>query len=281
MAGCPLPVSVETSVIMSGLFKFRLDILWILSVNMTRKGINQMQRSTFFVLPAIAGFVDTSTFMHVSGLFAAHFTGNFILFAAALTRGATPNDYLKLISFPFFIIAVWGGTLVYNLALRRGTRVSGVSCLLLIEAILLLSVGLIAMASNAGRFEVPLAMTLVVAMGLQNVLHYFTPGPMSTAMTANAMRWAAVLAERFIPVNDHADSQKVGATSVSAPSRQPIGKVILSFATGCMFSAFIPVTFGLAANILPGMAVLVLALMEEKYERQHKVSLIKKQVCAV
>ncbi|MDR3562232.1 MAG: YoaK family protein [Negativicutes bacterium] len=225
-----------------------------------------MQRSTTLLLPAIAGFVDTSTFIHVSGLFAAHFTGNFILFAAALARGVTPNDYLKLLSFFFFTYAVWAGTWVYKMTQRRGFRIYGVVSLLLLEAILLLAVSLIAAMFPESRFDAPLAMTLVVAMGLQNALHYFTPGPMSTAMTGNAMRWIAVLAERFMPFQEPAGVQTGELSPAAAKPQQPIGSVILSFAVGCVVSAFLTMHFGLSANLLPGVIVMMIALVEKQQQ---------------
>jgi uncharacterized membrane protein YoaK (UPF0700 family) len=39
---------------------------------------------TFFILSLIAGFADTATFIHLSGLFSSHVTGNFVLLAASL-----------------------------------------------------------------------------------------------------------------------------------------------------------------------------------------------------
>lgn len=39
------------------------------------------------ILAFLAGFVDTAAFIHMSGLFVAHVTGNFVLLGAALATG--------------------------------------------------------------------------------------------------------------------------------------------------------------------------------------------------
>ena len=56
---------------------------------------------TLFLLSLIAGFVDSATFIHLHELFSAHVTGNFVVLAAAIGKGARSNDALKLLAFRF------------------------------------------------------------------------------------------------------------------------------------------------------------------------------------
>jgi uncharacterized membrane protein YoaK (UPF0700 family) len=58
------------------------------------------------ILSAVAGYCDTATFIAGNGTFSAHVTGNFIIFAAEAVLNANPNAWVKLITFPVFIIAV-------------------------------------------------------------------------------------------------------------------------------------------------------------------------------
>lgn len=53
-----------------------------------------------------AGFVDTSTFTVADGLFSAHITGNFVVFAYKLSNHPAMSDFINLVSFPVFISAV-------------------------------------------------------------------------------------------------------------------------------------------------------------------------------
>jgi uncharacterized membrane protein YoaK (UPF0700 family) len=65
-----------------------------------------------FLLAAVAGYCDTATFVTANGTFSAHVTGNFIVFAAQAILDSDPNAWVKLVTFPVFVIAViFGGWL--------------------------------------------------------------------------------------------------------------------------------------------------------------------------
>ena len=67
----------------------------------------QRQINTFtLLLAAVAGFCDTATFVSGDSIFSAHVTGNFIVFAAQVIVGTEENAWIKLVTFPVFIIAV-------------------------------------------------------------------------------------------------------------------------------------------------------------------------------
>src|ERR1700735_3624369 len=115
-------------------------------------------RGFSLLLSAIAGFCDTATFIASNGTFSAHVTGNFIIFAAEAVLSDDRNAWIKLITFPTFIIAVIiGGWL----AAKTGKRY----VLLLTEGILLLFAGGIACwlgTGETGRYLV--VMVTVLAM---------------------------------------------------------------------------------------------------------------------
>ncbi len=81
-----------------------------------------MRPATRLGLTLLAGYCDTVTFVQMHGVFSAHVTGNFVLFAAALGRGLEPQDYLKLWTFPVFIVAVSIATLAYVRGEDAGRR---------------------------------------------------------------------------------------------------------------------------------------------------------------
>ena len=58
------------------------------------------------LLAITAGYCDTVTFVSVNELFSAHVTGNFIVFAYDIIKHADTEAWLKLLSFPVFILAV-------------------------------------------------------------------------------------------------------------------------------------------------------------------------------
>src|SRR5437868_3059679 len=63
-----------------------------------------------FLLAWVAGFCDTATYVSGDAIFSAHVTGNFIVFAAQISSGGgTIAAWLKLLTFPAFVLAVMTG----------------------------------------------------------------------------------------------------------------------------------------------------------------------------
>ena len=215
-----------------------------------------MQRSTTLILTAIAGFVDTATFVGAHGLFAAHVTGNFVVFGAALAKGIEQQDYLKLIAFPVFMAFVFIGATLYGLAGRAKWPLSGFSCVILLQAILLFVVA--ALASLVPHFLTidVLAMGIVAAMGLQNSLHRYMPGPMTTVMTGTVMNWSASLAETFFGLSK--------PDTKSPAVKPPTGWMMLCFAGGCVLAGFTTNSFGIPVILLPACLLVGCAIYNMK-----------------
>lgn len=211
------------------------------------------------LLALVAGFCDTATFIHMGGVFSAHVTGNFVLFAAALAQGIQGDDYLKIVTLPVFVFGVAVAMLVagrYAVPLRKVRRI-----LLMITLLLLVAAGLAVTGSQdlagirLGNVDVLITLLLVIAMAMQNSIHRFVAGPLTTVMTGTVMNTTASLMYRHV-LRIEADPQKAPATGVS-----PL-MMIAAFALGCVIAGFLTVKFGLASVVVPA-ALLCLVLVLE------------------
>ncbi|MGA9658539.1 MAG: YoaK family protein [Asticcacaulis sp.] len=189
-----------------------------------------MKTQTRLLLTFLAGYCDTVTFVHMKGVFSAHVTGNFVLFAAALTQGLTARDYLKLLTFPVFVVAVAMATFIYartETARLKGGKTTGLSRILSLMAGLL---GLGSALSFLGSEQVDIAITLMVvlAMGMQNALHPFIPGAMTTVMTGTVTNTVSSLTHRVMKLN---------RTTTTTASVNTLWLILL-FGGGCALAAF-------------------------------------------
>jgi uncharacterized membrane protein YoaK (UPF0700 family) len=210
------------------------------------------------LLALVAGFCDTATFIHMGGVFSAHVTGNFVLFAAALAQGIQGDDYLKIVTLPVFVTGVAFAMLVagrYAAPRRKVKRILLVITLLLLVAAALAVTGSHELQDiRLGNVDVMITLLLVVAMAMQNSIHRFVAGPMTTVMTGTVMNTIASLMYR------HVLRIETGPQKAPAPGVNPL-MMIAAFALGCVIAGFLTVKFGLASVIVPaGLLCLVLAL---------------------
>lgn len=198
------------------------------------------------LLSAIAGYCDTATFIAGNGTFSAHVTGNFIVFAAQAVLNDDPNAWIKLITFPMFIIAVIAGGW---LSTKTGKRY----ILLQTEGVLLLLAGGAAFwlgADQAGRYVV--VMITVLAMGLQNTFGKLFPkethGP-TTMMTGNvtqaSLDFGNLLWKGF----------KADYLSLESIKKQLF--LIGGFLAGCILGGWMAKWIGLQAIIFPGLIMTI------------------------
>jgi uncharacterized membrane protein YoaK (UPF0700 family) len=137
-----------------------------------------------------AGFVDTCGFIALSGLFAAHITGNFVVLGATLTGDAV-GAASKILALPVFLLTICLATVLVRRAQDAGRPVLG--RIYFAEAILLgvfLLIGWVkAPFDNPdGLYAILAGIAAVAAMGLQNAAAFLgEPAPIyTTAMTRNA-----------------------------------------------------------------------------------------------
>lgn len=222
------------------------------------------------LLAFAAGFVDTATFVHLGGLFAAHVTGNFVVFAAALSRGLVAEDFLKLVTFPVFVIAVLLGAAIHERQREARARTHDHPhqgrahlAILGLEGLLLLGAGGVALAGSLrggsieqGGLDVAVAMTMVVAMGLQNSVHRIVPGPMTTVMTGNVTQLTTLVGHVVF-----GREREPG----EAPIRWgPSIALLLGFGLGCLASALSTRALGLSTALAAGVVVSLVVGLEAR-----------------
>lgn len=208
------------------------------------------------LLTIIAGYCDTVTFVAADSIFSAHVTGNFIVFAYQIVKGIELNAWVKLLTFPIFIIAVIAGG-------RIALRVTNHYTILFWEGFLLVLSGLAAyvfsyfgIISEWTMYAV--AMTAVFAMGLQNAFGKLyakeTHGP-TTMMTGNVTQASLDLGTLL----------KKGfkdAEVLLSFKKQLI--TIFGFLIGCFLGAVAGKYFGLGTLIFPGIAMIICYMYHRK-----------------
>jgi len=215
-----------------------------------------MRSLTRLALTFLAGFCDTASFIHMHGVFSAHVTGNFVVFAASLAEGLNSSDYLKLICFPVFVAAVAFTSIVFTRASARGGNP-------LARVLLLFALALILSALLASIFGDTLAafvtLLVVFAMGMQNTLHHFIPGPMTTVMTGTVMNTVAKLTKKLV----EPQNAVLPATPPQAAGASPSTlKLICAFALGCVISAIFTKYAGYNALWLPAVMAAAICWIE-------------------
>lgn len=206
--------------------------------------------SVTLILTAIAGYCDSITFVAADKLFSAHVTGNFIVFAYQLIKGADGDAWVKLLTFPVFIAAVMAGGWIAGRFLNR-------HFLLFCEGIILIAGGIAAYALGYiedGTITWPMyliTMLVVVAMGLQNAYGKLFPketfGP-TTMMTGNVTQLSLdlkdLIASKFKDVA-HLQGLINGLITTGG------------FLIGCFLGAYVGKLFGLVGIILPGISMVI------------------------
>jgi uncharacterized membrane protein YoaK (UPF0700 family) len=194
-----------------------------------------------------AGFCDAATFTAAEELFSAHVTGNFVVFAYDLIRGAEAKSWLKLLSFPVFTLAVIAAGWV-------APRLKSGYTLLLVEALILVLTGVLDFAFDRPGTTWAAAMpyVIVLAMGIQNAfgrLYATAAYAPTTMMTGNVTQLTLDIAKILMPGIWNSDR------------RPAFGKqfiVIGGFLAGCLAGAFLAAHFGLWTVVLPGVLLLLL-----------------------
>lgn len=197
-----------------------------------------------------AGVCDAATFTAAEELFSAHVTGNFIIFAYDLIRGAQLNSWLKLLSFPVFTLAVvtsgW-----FAPKLKSGYT------LLLIEGMILIVAGAvdIVFGRHGSLWAAVMPYVVVFAMGIQNAfgrLYTTAAYAPTTMMTGNVTQLTLDIAKVLVPGVWSSDRRPAFAKQLI---------VIGGFLAGCIAGAFLASNFGLWIVALPGLLLLILFLV--------------------
>jgi uncharacterized membrane protein YoaK (UPF0700 family) len=210
---------------------------------------------TSIILSFVAGYADTSTFVGADGLFSAHVTGNFVIFAYDIVTNHIAGSWLKLIAFPVFILAVFISTLIID---HVNDDKRAVNRLIIMEGFLLIIAGLISWFyryENTGPILKDLSPMLVVfALGLQNACGRFFAKEViapTTVMTGNVTQFIIDLTGYL--KNKDQEKQNLKLKIVHSIY------VILPFLMGCISGGLITKTVGLGSVVFIGLLMLLLA----------------------
>ncbi|QJB33139.1 DUF1275 domain-containing protein [Chitinophaga oryzae] len=211
-----------------------------------------------FLLAWVAGYCDTATFVSGDSIFSAHVTGNFIVFAAQVSAGSTSaTAWIKLITFPVFIVAVMAGGWLAEKTVKKYR-------ILLAEGLILTACGITAffLPILTSLEEKPvtylIVMVTVLGMGLQNAFGKLfareTHGP-TTMMTGNVTQAALDLGSII------RNGWQGNEVPVSGLKKQAV--TIGGFLAGCIIGALVARWAGLSAIIIPGVAIVICYLQGE------------------
>lgn len=212
-----------------------------------------------FLLSWVAGFVDTSAFIILFGIFTAHVTGNIALAGSSFVSSDTETTITRLLMLPTFMVAVALTSLLARYARSRQWPVFAV--LLTAEAIALgvfLVIGITLspalLLDVQEEYILPIGMAGVVAMAIQNALMKEAKGVFksyipTTVMTGNTTQLTIDLVQ-FVMA-------KLSRPSLAMPDPNAEAEEALE-----RISRFVPVIAGFA---LGGFGAAYFILLSESW----------------
>jgi len=211
-----------------------------------------MKRDAVFYASLImafsAGFVDTSTFTVADGLFSAHITGNFVVFAYKLSNHPQLRDFINLTSFPVFILAVILTRKIDSLYKNEKGIFTLIGMFLIVAGCI--SFFLKQNQIATGLVYHALLMLIVFAMGIQNTANRLyvnsTFGP-TTVMTGNVTK--AIL--------DFFSYRCIQHTFEKLIEFKKSLVLLTGFLIGCISGALLSSAFGLVSMLIPGVLITV------------------------
>jgi len=205
-------------------------------------------RYNTLLLVLAAGCCDAITFVSANELFSAHVTGNFIIFAYDIIKGADFVTWIRLLTFPVFLTAVVTGGWLARLTDNRYMILKIEGGLLIFGGLVSLIMVLLHVGSVNVNFEI--ALLVVFAMGMQNAFGKLfgqeVYGP-TTVMTGNVTQVA-------LRLFDYLSSGKRDPALMEGLRRDVI--VIVGFLCGCLIGGVSGLHFGLAGVLIPGCLLL-------------------------
>jgi len=214
------------------------------------------------LLTCIAGFCDTLTFVAADTLFSAHVTGNFIVFAYQVINGNDVYAWIKLLTFPIFIISVIIGGYIASKSIFKYKILLWEGCILTLSglfSILFYSFDI----TNLWSMYV-IAMLIVFAMGLQNAFGKIyskeTYGP-TTMMTGNVTQAA-------LDIGNLIKSKFTDENSIQSFKKQVV--TLGGFLSGCFLGAIAGKKWGLLPVLIPGI-IMILCYLKNRKEKVDKI----------
>lgn len=212
----------------------------------------EIQKNIWYVtllLTMIAGYCDTVTFVAADSIFSAHVTGNFIVFAYQIIKGSDLHAWVKLLTFPVFILAVIAGGRIALKSVNHYTILFWEGILLVLGGMATYVFGYLEIFSEWTIYAV--AMITVFAMGLQNAFGKLyakeTHGP-TTMMTGN-------VTQASLDLGNLLKNGLKDAEVLLSFKKQLV--TLTGFLVGCFLGAIAGKFFGLGTLVLPGAAMII------------------------
>lgn len=214
------------------------------------------------LLAFVAGAVDTTCFLMLSGLFAGQITGNIAILGATLVLGHPSGVWSKLAALPVFVLVVW----LVSLAVHRFRPRDPRRALLTTELTLLLAALAIAVtrgpltdADHPWGFAA--GMALVTAMAIQNAFGplVLRDAPSTVVMTSNMTKLFVDLA--MLLAGPSVDRQERGATRRQVRQLASEGAAFLA---GCAAAALCHVALRDWALAVPSACLALTLLLPDE-----------------
>ncbi|MDX2097109.1 MAG: YoaK family protein [Leptolyngbyaceae cyanobacterium bins.59] len=225
-----------------------------------------------FILSWVAGFVDTSAFIILFGIFTAHVTGNIALAGSSFVGEDEQTTITRLLMLPTFMVTVALTSLLARYARHKKWPVFAV--LLTAEAIALAVLWIIGTTLSPAllldvqeEYILPIGISGVVAMAIQNALMKEARGVFksyipTTVMTGNTTQLTIDIVQFLVAKLSPAPNEQTQQEGEEALER--MGRfipVILGFALGGFAAAiFILLSETWWSLVLPLAAVSILAI---------------------
>jgi uncharacterized membrane protein YoaK (UPF0700 family) len=223
-----------------------------------------------FLLSWVAGFVDTSAFIILFGIFTAHVTGNIALAGSSFVGNDEETTITRLLMLPTFMLTVALTSLLARYARRRKWSVFAV--LLTAEAIALAVFLVIGTSLSPAllldvqeEYILPIGMSGVVAMAIQNALMKESHGVFksyipTTVMTGNTTQLTIDLVQFFSAAFSSEETAKREAEE-SLDRIKRFLPVIIGFGLGGLAAAvFVLVSETWWSLVFPLVIISVLAI---------------------
>ncbi|WNZ24927.1 DUF1275 domain-containing protein [Leptolyngbya sp. NK1-12] len=202
-----------------------------------------------FLLSWVAGFVDTSAFIILFGIFTAHVTGNIALAGSSFVSSDEKTTITRLLMLPTFVVAVALTSLLARYARHKKWPVFAV--LLTAEAIALTGFLIIGTSLSPAlmldvqeEYILPIGMAGVVAMAIQNGLMKEAKGVFksyipTTVMTGNTTQLTIDMVQYLLAKLSPASNPTAQLEAEEALERMSrVFPVIAGFALGGLGAAY-------------------------------------------
>jgi uncharacterized membrane protein YoaK (UPF0700 family) len=235
-----------------------------------RRAARALGNATFgsVVLSMVGGYVDTSGFILLFGLFTAHVTGDLITAAAAMSQAGGQGAGVRLAMIPVFIITVGLITLFTRAIRRRGAATLAPLLALMTLALALFGAGgyfLKPYLRHADSLAVGVIGGMgVAAMGIQNALMKgaLRSFAQTTLMTGNLTQFTIDFTDFLFPPAIVGDARERSRLRREAGRHvRKSGVPLLAFMTGAALGAAATKYYGFLGIAAPTATVLVLSIV--------------------